>query len=94
MQKRYSEEFKQLVIKKMMPPNPVPVSQLCKDTGVSDVTLYKWRKEYRNRGIAVPITKRMASDDTLPVADIPYIQSNFSQENVLRQTIAISETGS
>jgi transposase-like protein len=54
MQKRYSEEFKESVIKKMMPPNPVSVSQLCKDTGVSDVTLYKWRKDYRNRGISVP----------------------------------------
>ncbi|WP_375541118.1 transposase [Nitrosomonas sp.] len=37
-----------------MPPNPVSVSQLCKETGVSDVTLYKWRKDYKNRGIAVP----------------------------------------
>ena len=54
MQKRYSEEFKQAVIKKMMPPVPVPVSQLCRETGVSDVTLYKWRKDYRNRGVAVP----------------------------------------
>ncbi len=54
MQKRYSEEFKEAVIKKMMPPNPVPVAQLVKETGVSDATLYKWRKDYRNRGMAVP----------------------------------------
>lgn len=54
MQKSYSKEFKESVIKKMMPPNLVSVPQLCKETGVSDVTLYKWRKDYRNRGIAVP----------------------------------------
>ena len=54
MQKRYSEEFKESVVKKMMPPNAVSVRQLCNDTGVSDVTLYKWRKDFRNRGIAVP----------------------------------------
>lgn len=54
MQKSYSKEFKDSVIKRMMPPNPVSVPQLCKETGVSDVTLYKWRKDYRNRGIAVP----------------------------------------
>lgn len=54
MQKRYSEEFKESVVKRMIPPNPVSVSQLAKETGVSDVTLYKWRKDYRNRGIAVP----------------------------------------
>lgn len=34
--------------------NPVSVPQLCKETGVSDATLYKWRKDYRKRGIAVP----------------------------------------
>jgi transposase-like protein len=62
MQKRYSEEFKESIIKKMMPPNPVSVRQLSKDTGVSDVTLYKWRKNYRNRGIAVP------SDQSKPEA--------------------------
>lgn len=54
MQKCYSKEFKDSVIKRMMPPNPVSVPQLCKETGVSDVTLYKWRKEYWNGGIAVP----------------------------------------
>ncbi len=54
MGKRYSEEFKDSVVKRMMPPNPVPVPQLVKETGVSDVTLYKWRKDYRNRGVAVP----------------------------------------
>ncbi len=50
MQKRYSEEFKEAVIRKMMPPNSISVSKLCRETGVSDVTLYKWRKEYRKRG--------------------------------------------
>lgn len=51
---RYSEEFKKSVVARMMPPNAVPVSQLSQETGVSDVTLYKWRKSYRDRGIAVP----------------------------------------
>lgn len=54
MQHKYSTEFKDSIIKKMMPPNPISVSQLVKETGVSDVTLYKWRKDYRNLGIAVP----------------------------------------
>ncbi len=41
-----------------MPPAPVSVPQLCRETGVSDVTLYKWRKEYRNKGVAVPAYKK------------------------------------
>ncbi len=55
MQKRYSDQFKDAVIQKMMPPNSIPVSQLCRETGVSDVTLYKWRKDYRNRGGIIPV---------------------------------------
>ncbi len=62
MTKRYSEEFKESAIKKMMPPNSVSVRQLSGELGVSDVTLYKWRKNYRNRGVAVP------SDQTKPEA--------------------------
>ena len=37
-----------------MTPDPVSVRQLPEDTGVSGVTPYKWKKYYRNRGIAVP----------------------------------------
>jgi transposase len=51
---RYPLEFKESIIRKMMPPNAVPVPELCRETGVSDVTLYKWRNDYRNKGVAVP----------------------------------------
>jgi len=54
MSKRYSDEFKESVIKKMIPPNPTSIQQLCRETGVSDVTLYKWRKSFRNKGVVVP----------------------------------------
>ena len=64
MQKRYSEKFKESTIKKMMPPAPVSVPQLCRETGISDVTLYKWRKEYRNKGVAVPTYKSKSEDWT------------------------------
>jgi transposase-like protein len=71
MQKRYSEEFRESVVKQMMAPNPVSVSQLVKETGVSDVTLYKWRKDYRNRGLAVPAdnskSEHWSAEDKLAV---------------------------
>ncbi len=52
--KPYSEERKQAVINKMMPPCNTPVSQLVEETGISDGTLYTWRKEARKRGVIVP----------------------------------------
>ncbi|MCP3850529.1 MAG: transposase [Gammaproteobacteria bacterium] len=68
---KYSAELKESIVKKMIPPNPISVSQLVKETGISDVTLYKWRKGYRNQGIAVPANKnnsdRWIAEDKLAV---------------------------
>jgi transposase len=48
----------------MMSPHSVSVSQLCKETGVTDVTLYKWRRDYQNRGVAVPANNKKSEDWT------------------------------
>lgn len=52
--KSYSKERKDAVLRKMMPPNNIPVSVLAKETGISDVTLYHWRKQARSGGLVVP----------------------------------------
>mgnify|MGYP001811873515 CR=1 FL=1 len=51
---RYSAERKESVIQKMMPPHNTPRPELAAETGISDVTLYTWRKQARVEGIAVP----------------------------------------
>lgn len=60
--KCYSEERKQSVLKKMMPPLNTPVSQLVTETGISDCTLYAWRKEARLKGAVVPGNGKNAED--------------------------------
>ena len=50
----YPKEFKESVIQKMMPPNNVSISQLVRETGIPDATLYTWRKKALSRGIPVP----------------------------------------
>ena len=52
--KRYTAERRESVIQKMMPPNNIPIPRLAEETGISDVTLYTWRKQARVEGIAVP----------------------------------------
>jgi transposase-like protein len=51
---KYNEEFKKSVVSKMMPPENRSVSELASETGVSEVTLYKWRDEIRRLGQAAP----------------------------------------
>jgi len=50
----YSDEFKEKVVQKMMPPDPVSVAKIHAETNVSIAALYSWRNEYQNKGIAVP----------------------------------------
>ena len=49
--KQYPEERKQAVLKRMMPPENTPVSVLVEETGISDVTLYHWRKQARAKRV-------------------------------------------
>jgi len=51
---RYSEERKAAVIEKMMPPRNTSIPKLAEETGISDATLYNWRKRARLEGFAVP----------------------------------------
>ncbi len=51
---RYSQEQKESIIKRMMPPNHESVSKISKEEGISDATLYKWRREARKAGMATP----------------------------------------
>jgi len=51
---RYSPERKEAVLKKMMPPNNLSISRLAEQEGISEVTLYKWRKQARQKGILLP----------------------------------------
>lgn len=51
---KYSEEFKYSIMTKMMTPQNQSVSAISRETGLSEATLHKWRREARAKGIAVP----------------------------------------
>lgn len=42
------------MIEKMMAPHNTPIRELARQSGISDVTLYNWRKQARLEGYAVP----------------------------------------
>lgn len=51
---KYSEEFREQAVGKMMSPNAMSVAQVSRETGVSEQTLYNWRDRIRHQGKAVP----------------------------------------
>ena len=50
----YSAERRESVLKKMLPPNNVSIAALAKEEGISDATLYLWRKQAREQGRLMP----------------------------------------
>ncbi|WP_047155158.1 transposase [Aneurinibacillus tyrosinisolvens] len=51
---RYSKEMKESILKRMMPPNNESIKKISEEVGITETTLYKWRKEARIGGSATP----------------------------------------
>ena len=51
---RYSPERKEAVLKKMMAPHNRSLRELASEEGISEATLYNWRKEARSKGLLMP----------------------------------------
>jgi transposase-like protein len=51
---RYSEERKEAVLRKMLPPENRPLSELAAAEGISAGTLYQWRRQARAKGRLLP----------------------------------------
>src|SRR5258708_36462967 len=52
--KAYSAERKEALVRRMMPPENALVSALARETGVTEQTLYTWRRDAKGEGWAVP----------------------------------------
>jgi len=50
----YSEERKAAVLKKLLPPHNRSVVEVAQEEGISDATLYNWRTQAKQQGLAVP----------------------------------------
>ncbi len=50
----YPKERKEAVLKKMLPPNPKTIPKIAKEEGISEATLYNWRKAARREGRLLP----------------------------------------
>lgn len=49
--KPVNKEFKQSIVQRMMPPNNESVSRIAKESGLSETTLYKWKKAAKAQGM-------------------------------------------
>lgn len=52
---RYSLEFKDAVVARLMPPNNESIASVALETGLGESTLYKWRQQAKTHGVSVPV---------------------------------------
>lgn len=82
---RYSEERKQAVLQKMAPPQNMTVAELAVQEGISEATLYNWRKAAREEGAILPSNSatpdRWSSEDKFRAVleTAPMSEAEFSE---------------
>lgn len=52
--KAYPAERKEALLRRMMPPENKLVSELARETGITEQTLYTWRRQLKGQGVVVP----------------------------------------
>ena len=60
---RISEERKAALLKKLLPPHNLAVSELAKSEGLSESALYNWLKKAKEAGIPVPGSRNSNSEE-------------------------------
>lgn len=51
---KYSPERREAIMRKLLPPNNRPIAEVAQEEGISDATLYNWRKKAREAGQLFP----------------------------------------
>jgi transposase len=51
---RYSEDIKYSIVKRMMPPKNESINAIAKETGLTEATLYNWKKNAKSKGMEAP----------------------------------------
>jgi len=59
---RYSEERRQAVMAKLLPPYNQSVEEVAEQEGISSATVYKWRKAARAEGRCLPDARDQGAD--------------------------------
>ncbi len=82
---RIPTERKETILKKLLPPYSMSVSQVAKEEGISTATLYHWRLQLRRSGVAVP-NSHTSSEQWSAQTKLAIVAETYSMtENELSQ---------
>ncbi len=81
----FSLERKASVLKKLLPPNNQPVSVVSKLEGISEATLYNWRSQAKQQGIAVPGSGKTSDQWSAEAKFAVVIETSAMNESALSE---------
>lgn len=76
----FSQERKEAILKKLLPPYSHSVSNVAKEEGISQSTLYNWRKVLRDSGTVLPNTNHS-----------PELWSAQTKLTIVAETLSMTE---
>ena len=59
---KYSKEYRESILRRIMPPNSESIARIAKEEGISEQTLRNWQKRARRDGYAVPGTDAQSEE--------------------------------
>ena len=59
---KYSKEYRESILRRLMPPNSESIARIAKEEGISEQTLRNWQKRARRDGHAAPGTDAQSEE--------------------------------
>lgn len=59
---KYSKEYRESILRRLMPPNSESIARIAKEEGISEQTLRNWQKRARRDGYAAPGTDAQSEE--------------------------------
>ena len=59
---KYSKEYRESILRRIMPPNSESITRIAKEEGISEQTLRNWQKRARRDGYAAPGTDAQSEE--------------------------------
>ena len=59
---KYSKEYRESILRRIMPPNSESIARIAKEEGISEQTLRNWQKRARRDGYAAPGTDEQSEE--------------------------------
>ena len=77
----YSPEYKEAMLRRMLPPNNESIKKIAKEEGLSEQTLRNWRDKARKEGYAAP--GKDSTPDDWNTQDKPDPKAGLSNHSIM-----------